>query len=63
MDSSKYFKIFEFSLEVGVSPRTVRTWCDAGKILYKRLPNGYRMIPVSEIERAKKIRRKRHNER
>lgn len=61
--SERNLKVFEFSSKVGVSPQTIRRWCSQGKIGYHRASNGYRMIPESELPKAKKLRRKRHYER
>jgi excisionase family DNA binding protein len=40
----------DFAHEVGVDQKTVRGWCDNGKIGFVRLGQ-YRMIPRSELDR------------
>jgi excisionase family DNA binding protein len=55
----------EAAVLLGVSPQTVRNWCDGGRLEYVMLPSGQRRISVREIERVLrggKLRRNREIE-
>jgi hypothetical protein len=46
----EHVKTSEFGDIVGVHTNTVRKWCKQGKISSKKLPNGERRIPKSQVE-------------
>ena len=41
----------EAAEKLGVCVKTVRRWCDTGRIKCVRLPSGHRRIPEEEVER------------
>ena len=44
-----FFTPGQFAKLYGVTPRTVRNWCDAGRIPFVTTPSGHRRIPVSVL--------------
>jgi len=50
-DPDKYLSVSDLAEAVGVSKDTVRKWCDNGTVECKRLPNGHRRIPDTEISK------------
>jgi|APHM01.1.fsa_nt_gi DNA binding domain, excisionase family len=42
----------EFGEAVGIHTNTVRKWCKEGKIKSKKLPNGQRRIPKSQVDQV-----------
>jgi excisionase family DNA binding protein len=42
----------EVARVLGVSPRAVRAWADAGRITCYRTFGGHRLFPVSEVRRV-----------
>lgn len=51
-DDTEWISTGKFADIVDVSPRTVRDWCDAGKISCSKLPNGDRRIPKKESRKV-----------
>ncbi|MFN7874409.1 MAG: MerR family transcriptional regulator [Pirellula sp.] len=48
---SEYLKVAEAAEILGVSPGTLRTWAEAGKIpVHKNPANGYRLFKRPELE-------------
>ena len=48
----KHLSTSEFGDIVGVHTNTVRSWCKDGKIESKKLPNGNRRIPKSQVDQV-----------
>jgi len=47
----------EAAKALGLSPRTIREWCEKGKIAFWRSPSGRRQISVKAIEAILEDRR------
>ena len=48
MESKKLLTVNQYAVKVGVTPQTVRDWCNAGKIEVERTPGGHRRIVIRE---------------
>jgi excisionase family DNA binding protein len=46
------FRTAEVARALGVSPRAIRVWADAGKITCYRTFGGHRLFPASEVRRV-----------
>jgi putative resolvase len=46
-----HYSVGKVARALGVDPKTVDRWCDAGKIRYIKTPGGHRRIPASELRR------------
>ena len=47
---TSFLSVSEFAERVSISKDTVRKWCDNGTVECKRLPNGHRRIPKSQVD-------------
>ena len=48
----------QFAQVIGMSPVTVRRWCQANSIPHSTLPNGQYRIPMTEVPRAPRLRKR-----
>jgi excisionase family DNA binding protein len=46
------YRTAEVARALGVSPRAIRVWADAGKISCYRTFGGHRLFPISEVRRV-----------
>jgi excisionase family DNA binding protein len=46
------YRTAEVARALGVSPRAIRVWADAGKIRCYRTFGGHRIFPASEVRRV-----------
>jgi excisionase family DNA binding protein len=49
-----HYSVGRVARALGVDPKTVARWCDAGKVRCIRTPGGHRRIPASEVRRLVK---------
>jgi len=57
MDALETMTTGEAAKALGLSPRTIREWCEKGKIAFWRSPSGRRQISVKAIEAILEDRR------
>jgi excisionase family DNA binding protein len=46
-----HYPVGKVARALGVHPKTLDRWCDAGKVRCIRTPGGHRRIPASEVRR------------
>ena len=58
----RLMRLKEAAEKLGVCVKTVRRWCDTGRIKCVRLPSGHRRIPEEEVEKILVNREGKKNE-
>lgn len=51
-EPSRWLSVGQAAKALGVSPRTVAAWCDAGRLAHQRLPSGHRRLDRTGVEGA-----------